>query len=81
MAEPSLALDSKQTAIILGKTIGGTVLFGPIGIAAALISGSSGGDNPCLAAIEAAKKGVSVSGDKKTEKEKGMAEKSVESVT
>lgn len=31
-------------------------MFGPVGIAAVLVSGSFGGKNPCLAAIEAAEK-------------------------
>jgi hypothetical protein len=75
LAEPSLALDPAQAAITLGKAIGGTALFGPVGIAASLVSRGSGDENPCLAAIEAAKKGV-----KKPMKGKGVVEKSTESV-
>ncbi len=59
-AHPSLAVDPTQTAIAFGKTIGGVMLFGPIGIAAALVGSSSGDENSCIAAIEAAKKGVRV---------------------
>jgi AsmA family protein len=33
-------------------------LFGPVGIAASLLGGQLGDDNPCLAAIEAAESGV-----------------------
>jgi len=58
LAEPSLTLDPTETATTLGKAIGGTLLFGPFGIAAALISSSSGDDNPCLSAIEAINKEV-----------------------
>ena len=36
------------------------MLFGPVGIAAALVGSSSGDENSCLAAIEAANKGVRV---------------------
>ena len=36
------------------------MLFGPFGIAAALVGSSSDDENSCLAAIEAAKKGVRV---------------------
>jgi len=36
------------------------MLFGPVGIAAALIGSSSGDENSCLAAVEAANKGVRV---------------------
>lgn len=57
-AYPSIGLDPAQTAISLGKAAGGTLLFGPVGIAAALLSGQLGDGNPCLAAIEAAGTGV-----------------------
>ncbi len=60
LAHPSLAVDPTQTAIAFGKAIGGTVLFGPLGIAAALVGSSSADENSCLAAIEAANKGVRV---------------------
>lgn len=60
LAHPSLAVDLTQTAIAFGKAIGGVMLFGPIGIAAALVGSSSGDENSCIAAIEAAKKGVRV---------------------
>ncbi len=55
-AKPSLTIDPTQTILTLGKAIGGTALFGPVGIAAALVGGKLGNKDPCLAAIEAAKK-------------------------
>jgi uncharacterized protein involved in outer membrane biogenesis len=58
LAHPSLALDPTQAAITFGKTIGGVALFGPVGIAAALLGSSSGDENSCVAAIAAANKGV-----------------------
>ncbi|MFC1868385.1 AsmA family protein [Thermodesulfobacteriota bacterium] len=72
LAEPSLGIDSTQAAIALGKTIGGVALFGPLGIAAALIGKGKGGndENPCLAAIEAAKTGVKPSKKQETTEEK-----------
>jgi hypothetical protein len=60
LAHPSLAFDPTQTAIAFGKAIGGMVLFGPVGIAAALVGSSSDDESSCLAAIEAANKGVRV---------------------
>lgn len=60
LAHPSLAIDPTQTAIAFGKAIGGVILFGPVGIAAALVGSSSGDENSCLAAIEAANRGVRV---------------------
>lgn len=54
LANPSLAIDPAQTALLLGKTVGGIALFGPVGIAAALIGTSSGADNPCLDALATA---------------------------
>jgi AsmA family protein len=60
LAHPSLVVDLTQTAIKFGKAIGGVMLFGPVGIAAVLVGSSSGDENSCMAAIEAAKKGVRV---------------------
>jgi uncharacterized protein involved in outer membrane biogenesis len=60
LAHPLLAVDLTQTAIEFGKAIGGVMLFGPVGIAAVLVGSSSGDENSCMAAIEAAKKGVRV---------------------
>jgi len=60
LANPSLAVDSTQAAITLGK-LAGALAFGPVGIAVVLADVSTGDENPCLAAIEAAKKGVKVS--------------------
>ncbi len=59
-AHPSLAVDPTQTAITLGKLAGG-LAFGAVGIAVVLADVSVGDENPCLAAIEAAEKGVKVS--------------------
>jgi uncharacterized protein involved in outer membrane biogenesis len=58
LAHPSLAIDPAQTALVLGRTIGGVALFGPAGIAAALVGSGSSDENSCSAAIEASKKGV-----------------------
>jgi hypothetical protein len=60
LAHPSLAVDPTQTAIVFGKAFGGTMLFGPAGVAAALIGGKSDDENSCVAAISAANKGVRV---------------------
>jgi hypothetical protein len=78
LANPSLAIDATQTAITLGKAVGGVMLFGPAGIAAALASGSVGEKNPCLEAIEAAKRGVEA---KPKPEEKGQEEKASQGVT
>lgn len=81
IANPTLAIDATKAAITFGKAVGGVVLFGPVGIAAALASGGSDGKNPCLCAIEAAGKGVRVSGGKKPEKKKSLVKKAAENVT
>ena len=70
LAEPSLSIDTAKAAMALGKTIGGIALFGPVGIAAALVSGSKGDENPCVAAIEAAKMGAKTSRDEKPAEKK-----------
>lgn len=76
LANPSLAIDPLQTAKIIGKAARGMAMFGPIGIATALVSVKAGGDeNPCIAAIEAARTGV------KAPKKKSVTEKATEGIT
>ncbi len=60
LARPRLTIDPTQTAIALGKTLGSVTLFGPAGIAAALVGRSSDDETSCAAAILAARKGVKV---------------------
>jgi hypothetical protein len=55
-ANPGLVLDPAEVVLTIGKIMGGSVLFGPAGLAAALVGTSSGDENPCVAAIAAAKK-------------------------
>ncbi len=59
LANPKVGLDPVKSGLALGKAIGGTMLFGPAGIAAVLVGGDTGStENPCLAAIDQAAKGV-----------------------
>lgn len=74
LAHPSLAMDPTKSSLAIGKTVGGAMLFGPAGIAASLAQGSKGNENPCLTAIEAAKKGVKPG----AESGQGMMEKATE---
>jgi hypothetical protein len=76
LADPSLAIDPKETAITLGKAVGGVVLFGPVGILAALANAGPGDENVCLAAIETARSGVRV----KRDTPKDIVEKTAEGV-
>jgi uncharacterized protein involved in outer membrane biogenesis len=73
LAHPSLVIDPTQTAMTLGKAVRGMALFGSGGTAAASAGGSPGDKNPCLAAIEAARKGVKASEVEKPGKPKGAA--------
>ncbi len=73
LARPALGVDAPEAAFAFGKALGGVVLFGPAGIAAALLGGSLGGDNACVAAVEAAERGVKL-------EQKGVTEKAVEGV-
>ena len=57
LAHPSLAIDTRRAITTIGKAVGGVVLFGPAGVLAALAGTSSGDKNPCLAAVEVAKRG------------------------
>jgi len=77
LAKPALAGDPTETAISIGKVVGGTALFGPAGIAASLAGGSSNGGNVCYASLDAWKKGVKPAGDK-AEDIKGATRKATE---
>ncbi len=76
LANPSLGVDPLQAASTIGKMAKGVALIGPFGVLAGLVSTESGGgENPCLAAIEAAKTGV------KAPKKKGVAETATDGIT
>ena len=82
LAKPSLALDPAKASMVVGKAVGGVILFGPAGILAAMAGKSSGDENPCLVAIEAAEKGVSLKEARKPDREeKGIVEKVQNSVS
>jgi uncharacterized protein involved in outer membrane biogenesis len=66
LANPSLAVDPTKTALTIGKAIAGVVLFGPLGIAGAL-AGKTSDQNPCGAALEAARKGSNAAAVEKTQ--------------
>jgi uncharacterized protein involved in outer membrane biogenesis len=68
LANPSVSLDPSKTALIIGKAIGGFVLFGPFGLVG-VFAGKTSGPNACAAALGAAKKGVKASEIRKKEKE------------
>jgi uncharacterized protein involved in outer membrane biogenesis len=68
LANPSLVLDKTKAALTIGNALAGNDLFGPGGIAATLVSKSGDKDeNPCVAAIEAAKTGEKQSEEKEEE--------------
>ena len=76
LSNPSLSMDPTGSIITLGKAIGGVFLFGPFGLAAVLANGQLGDKNPCLAIIEAAKKGFKKSEREKPEEKKSVIKKS-----
>jgi uncharacterized protein involved in outer membrane biogenesis len=69
LAHPSLALDPRGAVTTIGKA----VILGPAGILAALASASPSDKNPCLAAIEEAKR-KGKPGEKTPEEEKVTGE-------
>jgi len=80
LASPSLGIDPARASLVLGKAVGGVVLFGPVGLLAAFAGNSSDDENPCLAAIEAAEKKRKLHEEKKSEKKKGIVEKTMNSI-
>jgi uncharacterized protein involved in outer membrane biogenesis len=79
LAHPSLAVNLNQTAITVGKEVGGVLLFGPAGALAGLVEKSSGEKDLCSVAIEAAQKGVKLS-FLETQKKKGVLGEASENV-
>ena len=75
LAKPRLAVDKGQTVWTIGKYIGGKAIFGPAGIAVALVGVSKEDENPCLSAIEIAKKNAEQA--QKEEKKPGADKPSV----
>ena len=76
LANPRVAIDPTGSVVALSKALGGVVLFGPAGIAAALLSPADDGGNACVAALEAAESGVPVAGAKQQQQEpQGAVEK------
>jgi len=74
LANPSIGISVQRTASIVGR-----VLFLPGGIPSLLVSGSLGGENPCVEAVKKAKeqaaKGKTTSGEKTTQSETGTPKK------
>ncbi|MFC1581064.1 AsmA-like C-terminal region-containing protein, partial [Thermodesulfobacteriota bacterium] len=80
LANPTLGIDPTGATLAVGKAVGGVVLFGPFGLVAALAGKSSENENPCLAAIEAAKKKREPQKKKAPEKEKGIIDKTTDTI-
>jgi Uncharacterized protein involved in outer membrane biogenesis len=80
LAHPSLKLDSKWAAMTFGKGLGGAMLFGPAGAASSLLGSKTAEDNLCLAATEAAQKGIKLSELQKPSEEKGTKSQTEESI-
>jgi AsmA family protein len=78
LAVPSLQIDAEQTMFAALKAAAGVLLFGPAGIVAALAGQSSGETNPCLSALESARKGIGTPERAEKGERKRMEEKGVE---
>ena len=80
LADPSLGVDPTRATLAIGKAVGGVVLFGPVGLVAALAGHRADSENPCLAAIEAAEKKRQSHEGKKPEKQKGIVGKTMDGI-
>jgi uncharacterized protein involved in outer membrane biogenesis len=80
LSHPSLGIDTTRAAETIAKAIGGIALFGPAGIAATLVTGSSGAGDLCRVALEAAEKGIKLSVMQERENKTGPAGEAAESV-
>jgi uncharacterized protein involved in outer membrane biogenesis len=80
LSHPSLGIDTTLAAETIAKAVGGIVLFGPAGIAATLVSGSSGVQGLCRVALDAAKQGVQLSVMERKEKKTGLANEAAQGI-
>ncbi|MEW5736585.1 MAG: AsmA family protein [Thermodesulfobacteriota bacterium] len=82
LVHPTLAVDVSETALLVGKSLGGMALFGPAGVLTALVGTNQEGKDPCRTALEAAEKGRVSSGEGEgvLEKSAGAVEKGVKSL-
>ena len=60
---PVISLDKSESALSLGKAIGGMLLFGPAGLTAGLLEAEFGSGNPCVKALQQAEM-IASPGDK-----------------
>jgi uncharacterized protein involved in outer membrane biogenesis len=51
---PKVSVDKSESALTLGKAVGGLLLFGPAGLTAGLLEADFGADNPCVKALQQA---------------------------
>jgi phage tail tube protein FII len=65
LSKPTLAIDTTQTTLTIGKALGGFALFGPFGILTALGDVSIGSKNSCVKAIQAAQREAEQSGSER----------------
>jgi len=79
LANPKIAIDPTQTAITVGKLLGGALL-GPAGLAAAFANVSSGSENPCNTVIQAVEKGELKDLIEKKQQESQLVEKTTEKI-
>jgi AsmA family protein len=61
LAHPTLGIDATRAAETTAEAIGSIALFGPAGILATLVTGSSGEEDLCRVAADAARKGIKLS--------------------
>jgi hypothetical protein len=62
LTDPSLRLEPADTALAIGKAVGGFLLFGPLGLVAGVITGTRGADAACVANLDTFTKKIEVRG-------------------
>jgi uncharacterized protein involved in outer membrane biogenesis len=80
LADPSLEMNAEQTLFAVLKAAGGVLLFGPAGVAAVFAGRSSCEDNPCLSALETARKGMKGIECDKGSEQRGTKEKGISGI-
>jgi hypothetical protein len=62
LTRPSFYLEPMDTALAIGKAVGSFLMFGPMGLAASMISGTKGADGACVANLDTFTKKIEIRG-------------------
>ncbi len=73
LQSPSLGVDPLRSTIVVGKAVGGALIYGPAGLAVGLLKLGSANDNPCASLLQPGQENASAEKEKKSIGQKAAA--------